>query len=400
MNNTTDKTSRLRFVRFGDIGACFIFLIMAPIALIAKIFIHDFWLVGEERCEARDNGYWFFKYVREKHPKQKIAYVIDRRCVDYNNVKQLGKVIQWGGISHWFWYLVAKKNISSQKGCKPNAAACYLFEIKLRIWRNKRYFLQHGVIINDLEWLYYDKCYFKLFCVSAKPEHDFVTEKFGYPNGIIECVGLTRFDKLHEPCETKRQVLIMPTWRGYLVRSYGNRSETILRNQFKQTDYFRKWSELICDKNLSLMLEKYGYTILFYPHRNMGKYLVDFRKLHLPNAVSIAEPGKISVQQALRQSSCLITDYSSVFFDFAYMKKPIIFFQFDECEFRKKQYRDGYFDYHNNSLGKWSDNIEGCIRLLEEQLADGCSQNDRVKEFFEMYDNKNCERTYQAVLTH
>ena len=26
----------------------------------------------------------------------------------------------------------------------------------------------------------------------------------------------------------------------------------------------------------------------------------------------------------------MVTDYSSVFFDFAYMKKPIVFYQFDE----------------------------------------------------------------------
>ncbi len=394
-----NKVSRIKYVRFKDILACFAFIFMVPIALIAKIFIRNFWLVGEEKHEARDNGYWFFKYVRENHPEQKIAYVIDKKCADYENVKSLGKVVKWGGVSHWFWYLVAKKNISSQKGCKPNAAACYLFEVKLRLWRNKRYFLQHGVIMNDLKWLYYDRCYFKLFCVSAKPEYDYVSENFGYPEGIVECVGLTRFDKLHEVCDKKRQILVMPTWREYLVRPHGTVSASDLEKQFPESEYFKKWSEFLCSDLLQKALAENNYTLLFYPHRNMQIYLDKFRALQTGENIQIAEPERLGVQQALKESACLITDYSSVFFDFAYMKKPIIFYQFDEADFRANQYEQGYFDYHNNSLGSWCGELQDCLNLLSAQLIAGCPDNDRVGEFFEIYDDKNCERTYEAVLS-
>lgn len=394
------KQSAIKYVRFKDILGCFAFVFMLPIALIAKIFIRNFWLVGEDKQEAKDNGYWFFKYVRENHPEQKIAYVIDKKCADYEKVKDLGKIIQWGGISHWFWYLVAKKNISSQKGCKPNAAACYLFEVKLRLWRNNRYFLQHGVIMNDLKWLYYDRCYFKLFCVSAKPEYDYVSEQFGYPKGIVECIGLTRFDRLHDTCDKKRQILVMPTWREYLVRPYGAVSESDLKEQFPESEYFKKWSELLCSQSLQKALAENNYTLLFYPHRNMQIYLDKFRALQTGENIEIAEPQNLSVQQALKESACLITDYSSVFFDFAYMKKPIIFYQFDEAEFRANQYEEGYFDYHNNSLGSWCSELQDCLNLLFGQLVADCPDNDRVSEFFEIYDDKNCERTYEAVLSH
>lgn len=394
------KVSRVKYVRFKDILACFVFLFMLPVALVAKIFIHDFWLVGEEKNEARDNGYWFFKYVREHHPEQKIAYVINKQSADFANVKDLGKIIQWGGISHWFWYLVAKKNISSQKGCKPNAAACYLFEVKLRLWRNKRYFLQHGVTKDDMDWLYYDKCYFKLFCCSAKPEYEYILAKFGYPKGVVEYVGFTRFDGLFEACETKKQILVMPTWREYLVRPHGNVTEEVLKEQFPQTEYFKKWAELLCSKKLQNMLAKEGYTLLFYPHRNMQCYLDEFNKLRTGKNVRIAVPQELSVQQALKESALLITDYSSVFFDFAYMKKPVLFYQFDEKEFRDNQYKQGYLDYHNNSLGVWMDDLGTCLNSLSKQLKANCPGNDNVKEFFELYDNKNCERTYEAVLSH
>ena len=394
-----NKKSRIQYVRFKDILSCFIFLLVLPVALVAKIFIRDFWLVGEEKNEARDNGYWFFKYMRDQHPEQKIAYVINKKCSDYDRVKDLGKIIQWGSLSHWFWYLVAKKNISSQKGCKPNAAACYLFEIELRLWRNRRYFLQHGVIKDNLEWLYYDKCYFKLFCVSAKPEFEYVVSNFGYPNGIIECTGLARFDELHKSNHPRRQILVMPTWRAYLVRPHGRVSENELREQFPKSQFFEKWSQLLCDERLGKMLTENKYELLFYPHRNMQKYLDYFYKLPVAENVVIAKPSEITVQEALMQSMCMITDYSSVFFDFAYMKKPVIFYQFDEAEFRTNQYRQGYFDYHDNVIGDWCGSNEDCLNLLERQILNDCPENNKIEEFFEVYDDKNCERIYRAILS-
>ena len=121
------------FIKLKDILHIFLAIIVFPFAIIAKIFIRGFWLVCEDENEARDNGYWFFKWVRENRPKQKIAYAINKKSPDYQKVKPLGKVIRSGFIAHWFWYIVADKNISSQKGGKPNAAVCYLFEVVLKM---------------------------------------------------------------------------------------------------------------------------------------------------------------------------------------------------------------------------------------------------------------------------
>ena len=54
----------LEYVRIKDILHFFLCIIVFPFAIVAKIFIRDFWLVCEDKNEARDNGYWFFKYVR------------------------------------------------------------------------------------------------------------------------------------------------------------------------------------------------------------------------------------------------------------------------------------------------------------------------------------------------
>ncbi|MBR6773652.1 MAG: hypothetical protein IKM16_03185 [Clostridia bacterium] len=58
----------LKYITAGDVGHCFLFVLVLPFALIAKIFIRNYWLVCEDRNEARDNGYHFYKWVRENRP--------------------------------------------------------------------------------------------------------------------------------------------------------------------------------------------------------------------------------------------------------------------------------------------------------------------------------------------
>jgi hypothetical protein len=61
------------FINAKDILSLFLLFIVFPFAIVSKIFIRGFWLVTEDENEARDNGYWFFKWVRENRKKQKIA---------------------------------------------------------------------------------------------------------------------------------------------------------------------------------------------------------------------------------------------------------------------------------------------------------------------------------------
>lgn len=382
-------------IKFKDIFHLFLAAFVLPWALIAKIFIRDFWLVCEEKNEARDNGYWLYKWICENKPKQKVAYAINKKSPDYDKVNGLGKIISFGTLTHWFWYIVADKNISSQKGGKPNAAVCYLFEVVLKMRKNNRVFLQHGVIKDDLKWLYYNNCYFKMFCCSAKPEYEYVSAHFGYPEGIVKCVGLTRFDALHSAKTDNNLILVMPTWRNWLGReSHDNKNL-----DFRQTEYFKRWNEFLNSEKLKYLLEKYKKKLLFYPHRNMQKFLECF-STNSKN-IEIADWKKYDIQDFLKRAALMLTDYSSVFFDFAYMCKPVIFYQFDEKEFRKKQYAEGYLDYHNTVLGSWSDNLDGALSLLENVLAGGIKPVDEevIRQFFPLRDKENCKRTYESIIS-
>ena len=138
-----------KFVKPRDIAAIFTFLLALPVSWIYKRKRKNMWLVCERAAEARDNGYWFYKYMREQHPEQDCVYAIKRQSPDYEKVAAIGgEIIEFGSFKHWVYYLVAELNISSQKEGKPNAAVCYLLEV-YGIRKNKRVFLQHGIIKDD-----------------------------------------------------------------------------------------------------------------------------------------------------------------------------------------------------------------------------------------------------------
>ena len=383
----------LNFIKFSDICHLFLALFVLPWALIAKIFIRDFWLICEEKNEARDNGYWFFKWVLENRPKQKTAYAINKKSCDYAKVKGLGRIIKYGSLSHWFWYIVADKNISSQKGGKPNAAVCYLFEVVFKMRKNNRIFLQHGVTVNKGEWLFYKNTRFKLFITAAAPEHEFVSDNFGYPENNVKMCGFSRFDKLHDIEVDKDLILVMPSWRNWLGReAHDNKN-----NDFAASEYAIKWNEFLNSPKLAAILKNNNKRLLFFPHRNMQKFISYF-STDCEN-IEIAGSEKYDIQYLLKKAGLMVTDYSSVFFDFAYMRKPVIFYQFDEKKFREKQYEEGFFDYHDTILGDWVASLSDVLDLLEKHIKDKNNDVDEtvIRRFFPLWDDHNSERIYKAI---
>lgn len=77
----------------------------------------DAWLICERGTEARDNGYWMFKYIREKHPEQKVYYIINKKNkIDYEKVKKLGEVIEYNSFQHKIALILSNVYISTHIG--------------------------------------------------------------------------------------------------------------------------------------------------------------------------------------------------------------------------------------------------------------------------------------------
>lgn len=389
---------KLQRVKAKDIGNIFVFALALPVSAVYKRKRKDLWLICDNENEARDNGYWLFKYIREQHKEQDVMYAINKKSPDYTRVKDLGPVVQYGSFMHWVYYLTASKNISSQKEGKPNAAVCYLLEV-YGILKNRRIFLQHGIIMNNLEFLHYKNTKMRMFMCTAEREFQYIKEKFGYPDGWIQRTGLCRFDNLFDTSQGKRQILVMPTWRNWIsiptTESYAQEDIT----EFTGTKYFQCWNEFLCDKELAAFLEKENIRLVFYPHRGMQKFIQNFQSLSMH--IVIAKWPEYDVQELLKESNLLVTDYSSIAMDFAYLRKPLLYYQFDYEMFRKGQYSEGYFSYKEDGFGKVCEKEQDVVREMKQIAENGMTMPDlyqqRVDEFFSYRDKNNCKRNYEAI---
>ena len=391
---------QLRFVKWNDIIACFAFIIALPISWFFKIKHKNLWLVCERIDEARDNGYWFYKYMRENHPEQECVYAIRKSSVDYEKVKSIpGKIIEACSLKHWIYYLTAKVNISSQKEGKPNAAVCHLLEI-YGLRKNKRVYLKHGIVHNDLKWHYYDVTKMWLYICSAQREKDFCEKHFGYPEGSIVLTGLCRFDNLNDEVLDKKTVFIMPTSREWLARPIKEYEKYDNINDFSQTEYFKAWSGVLTNLQFNECIANNGLRVVFFLHPNMQKYSKHFEDLETKAVIKTSDD--VDLQYMLKKAGMLITDYSSIFFDFSYMKKPLLYFQFDYEKFREGHYQEGYFSYKKDGFGKVckepNEIVEQFCNIVEGGMKMPPEYEKKVKDFFAFQDLNNSERVYKEII--
>ncbi len=354
-------------------------------ALISKIFIRDLWLVCECGKHAQDNGYYFFKYLREEHPEQKAVFVISKKSPDYQKVAKLGKTCGYKTFGHWFYYFLCSKEVSSSPHTKPSE---FLHKM---LWLNKTYFLQHGITKNFVEVYSAKKIRLKKFCVTADKEEQLILQKFGFDNKTVCKTGLARYDSLSNNELNKNQILVMPTWRNYLAY--------LSEEEFKKSKYFLTWQSFLNNFELYNILKQNNKEILFYPHRSMQQFIHLF-EINNPQ-IKIVSSKDADVQTLLKQSALLITDYSSVFFDFAYLKKPVIWYVFDIDEYHEKHQQPGYFKEEEDLLGKHAVDEENLIRLVNESIKKDFTLNNKeledISEFFTFIDNKNCDRIYNEI---
>lgn len=365
---------------------------------ILKLKNKDIWIVSERMEDARDNAYWFFKYVRENYPEKSVYYPISFKSKDYKKVETLGNVLEFGSLKHHIYFWACSKHISCHIGNGfPNEHICFNL-LKWKFYSFKNIFLQHGITKDRATFLLKENNCLDLFCCACNREREFVIDKLGYSNDEVQALGFCRFDNLNSHSYNTQQILVMPTWRNWLYPEFHERREAA-ESRFLESQYYKEYQKLVNDEGLVPLLDKYNLEIVFFLHNDMQQYSHLFKISD--ERIRVESKETADVQRLLKESALLITDYSSVFFDFAYMKKPLIYFQFDKEEYRKKQYEEGYFSYERDGFGPVvfeSENLKRSISdVVERKMQMDIIYRQRVEEFFDYTDAMNCKRTYEYV---
>lgn len=347
----------------------------------------DVWIIGEKAYKAQDTGYHFFKYMRENHPEKNVYYVIEKDSPERKNVDSLGNVLYFKSKDHIWQTLISTRIISSHH---PD----YLYPIRTKKFKNAvkgiKIFLQHGVMGTKNMVANYGKSALgfdtDLFLVSSTFEKEMIVKDFGYDPTEVFITGLSRFDNLFAgDIPLKRQILIIPTWRDWIVTD----------DQFMESEYFERYKELVYSKDLHLMAAEQNLDIIFCLHPNMQKFTEYFRD----SPVKVISQGEVDVQFLLKESAIMITDYSSVAFDFSFLDKPIIYYQFDRDQFIGK--RPSHLDLDSDLPGDIVTTPEEIITCLQYYIHHNFLMKDENRKksakFLDFRDLKSSERIYKVV---
>ena len=351
------------------------------------------WLFMDRVDRADDNAEHLFKYANLQKDNVTKYFILSKESSDWNRLSEIGKVIEYGSIKHKLLYLLCDKMISSHTA----DFARHQLGGEGIVFRNIAdfdfVFLQHGITKDDVS-IHLNRYHtqFKLFVTAAQEEYkSIINGNYYYDKKVVKLTGFPRYDKLVN--DDKKQIFIIPTWKKDVVGPVDPVTrKRLYYPSFKESDYFKNYNDLINDDRLIQAARAHNYEILFYPHPEVYQQIDDFHKNDYVKFV----PQSTSYQKLLKESSLLITDYSSIAFDFAYMKKPVIYYQWYE-----NHYEEGYFDYETMGMGEVVKEYDKLVDLMIGYIKDDCKISDkyvnRIETFYKYTDTDNCKRVYEEI---
>jgi CDP-glycerol glycerophosphotransferase (TagB/SpsB family) len=369
-----------------------------------KINKKEIWIISDRPDKAGDNGEYFFRFLTNKNPEGILPFfAIRKNCSDYKRLKKFGNVLNLNSDEYLKIFLKADKIISSMSNSWVDNPFGEDRKYIRDLFHFDLIFLQHGIIKDDLsDQLNRLRKNYSLFITSTKKEYmSILNPKYGYNKSNIILTGLPRYDNLYRLNKTKRKeklILIAPTWRMNIKGTTNLITyESIHSDSFKFTRYFNFYNNLINDEKLLYIMKKFNYTGIFCLHPSFSSQYIDFTKNNL-----FLIKNKCNYQDILLKASLLITDYSSIFFDFAYLKKPVIYAHFDYEEYRLNHYPEGYFDYEKDGFGSVSYDLKTTVDKIINEIENNCLLKEiylrRINNFFTYFDELNNDRLYKEIL--
>lgn len=340
---------------------------------------------------ARDNSFYYFKYVQENFPDNKLFFVIKKNSSDLLFLsKYKNRVVYFMSIKHIVLCIVSKYLIASE--AKGHAYAWRHNTGFARFCINKKpfVFLQHGVLgLKQVDNTFFSSNkinHANLFVTSSKIEKKIVMDYLGYNADDIVITGLSRWD---DKVEMKKEniIFIMPTWRTHL--------EFLSSEEFLSSDFYIEYSSILYSEKMNLILKKYSYSIHFMLHPKLEKFESFFRS-PLDN-VKILYQSEMPLDKEIKKSKIVITDYSSIIWDSLYYDIPIILFQFDQKHYLGTQ--GSYLNFNKDFEGFVVFDSMSLVKKIEEYILFENKVNliEFQRKFFKYIDKKNSYRIHSAV---
>lgn len=349
------------------------------------------WLIDERESQsAEDNSYHLFRYLRETHADLPVYYILDKKSNDWSKVASLGNAVQLYSWKHLT--LLRQARVLLATDSFKNLAGP--FEV-LPFLQHKTHnvFLQHGIVaLKDISYTKERFPYFNQVITTNDRERELFIGRYGYSPDEVTATGLARYDKLHTSSGKKigrKTILLLPTWRKW-IRG---------KKQFFGSTFFSHWNSLLGDDKFCQMLEKNNITAYFYPHFKLDEFRQEFQPQS--GNIEIIRADDVPLQDLIIECDMLLTDFSSVMWDFLYQNKPALCFMFDRDDMAKRHNGPPPLDFDeelpapicyevDKVVEKMALFIQNEFTILSEHLA-------LAETFFKYRDNENCLRIYESA---
>lgn len=364
------------------------------------------WLITDHDRRADDNGEHFYRYLMSIGQHNRAFFVIGRDTRDWDRLEAEGfNLVEAGTRDHAAALVQCNVLLSSH----ADHFIRYPFgrHVTGDLEQSDFVFLQHGVTYNDMSNWFNVKS-FKYIVTSARWE----TEAIGHSannyllsrKSIAE-TGMPRHDALlakKSRADEPDAIVIAPTWRRYLTdhERHGNSMKKVKRDDFMDSNYAKSWHEFLVSDRLREMAERNKLRLVFAPHPNMQMYLDEF---DLPDRIEMfrAEQGG-AYQELFVSAAAVVTDFSSVAFEVAYLMRPVVYYQFDKDDIYQPGahvYTPSEWTFESDGFGPVATSHNAALDALEQTLS---GQEDPVYasrrfDAFDFRDGKCCERLYELL---
>ena len=380
---------------------------LAKTPAVRKLF-GSAWVLMDRVADAGDNAERLFEYLRVHHRDINAWFVVHPDSPDYARLKKQGhrRVVGYGTLAWKLLMLNCEHLISSHVDVPVVRPADLATLIPKPAW--KFTFLQHGVIKDDISgWLNPKRI--DLFITSTPAEHTSIVgddTRYAFTTKQVQRTGLPRFDRLRELGQRVgeaecRTILVAPTWRDWLaepLKAGAYRRQVIA--DFGESEYAQNWMGLLGSERLRTLCAEFDLRIGLLPHPNMQQILRSYTPPSHVDALTYADH---DVQELFVRAAVLVTDYSSVAFNAAYVDRPLVYFQFDaeRVELGGHLGRKGYFDYDRDGFGPVSYTLAEAEGAIESMVRAGRRTVEpyagRIRAAFPDRDGRCCERVTAAI---
>ncbi len=363
----------------------------------------NIWLTFDKIYKGGDNGEYFYKYMVSRKDTDVVpAYLMNADAPDRRRLEKEGyQPLIYGSKRHRMMFLHAKMIFATHAGIYNfNHIAEKELPYLQNLMNADAVCIQHGLSVQNLEdsanrAFNNNKRY---YCASKYEVENLLKPAYGYDDPeAVRLTGVPRYDGLVN--DDQKQILITPTWRNYVALPATERNSTRpYFDGFKETDYFKVYNELISDRKLVETAARTGYRILYLVHPNISAQAKDFTA---HEGVEVIPALEVNYEKVLTQSSLMVTDYTGVQFDFAYMRKPVVYYHSPKLP---PHYEEGGFFYDTQGFGEICTSQEELVDTLCAYMENGCRLKPfyeaRENDFFAFADRNNCQRIFEDAFLY